>query len=188
MELARPVVAVLYSKEEKLKDLIGELSIREVSQSFLFPNLQRYYSKEMGGELYKVFLCLDGFMQKEDLKEFKLWSLEKEKEFSKEGRRTLNIDPGYVDESHLVLASSKKRGGRLYLGEGVYAEIEYLYLYGGFRPLYWTYWDYRDRRVREFFQKVRENYLKNLNLAWKGEEFVLYRFSKDKVHKEVKAW
>ena len=47
---------------------------------------------------------------------------------------------------------SKKRGGRIYLGEGVYAEMEYLYVYGGFRPRYWTYGDYRDKRVREFFE------------------------------------
>ncbi|MFN3265159.1 MAG: DUF4416 family protein, partial [Aquificaceae bacterium] len=79
-------------------------------------------------------------------------------------------------------------GGRLYLGGSVYAEIEYLYLYGNFRPLYWTYGDYRDKGVREFFEGVREDFLRQLNLAREGKELVVYRFAQDELYKEVKAW
>lgn len=183
MELAKPILAVLYFHKELLNIFLSELRIGAISESFYFEGLQRYYGREMGGNgLYKRFLSLEGLMKKEDLVNFKLWAMEKERAFAFQGKRRLNIDPGYIDESHLILASSKKRGGRIYLGKGVYAEMEYLYIYGAFRPLYWTYGDYRDKGVKAFFEAVRDRFLEELNLARKGYEFRLLDFSKDKLY------
>ncbi|SNZ14800.1 DUF4416 family protein [Hydrogenobacter hydrogenophilus] len=177
MELAKPILSVIYKEEEVLRELLQELSVEHLSESFNFASIQRYYSREMGEGLMKIFLSLEGLIKKEELVSFKLWAMKKEKEFSLHGRRRLNIDPGYVDESHLILASSKKRGGRLYLGKGVYAEIEYLFLYGGFRALYWTYADYRDKRVMAFFEKVRNAFLKELKTTKHGNELRLLSFT-----------
>lgn len=186
-ELAKPVLAILYRSRELLEDFLSELEIERRSEEFYFEGLQRYYGREMGEGLLKSFVSLAGFIRREELKEFKLWAMERERDYSCKGKRTLNVDPGYVDESHLVLASSKKRGGRIYLGAGVYAEIEYLYLYGGFRPLYWTYADYRDYRVRQFFERVREDFLLQSNSARKAGELIVYRFSQNELYKEFKA-
>ncbi|RME10711.1 MAG: DUF4416 family protein [Aquificota bacterium] len=188
VELAKPILAVLYRERSLMEYFLSGLDVERVSQDFYFEGLQRYYGREMGDGLLKRFFSLSGLMKKEELRDFKLWAMRREEEYSCHGRRGLNIDPGYVDESHLVLASSKRRGGRLYLGGSVYAEIEYLYLYGNFRPLYWTYGDYRDKGVREFFEGVREDFLRQLNLAREGKELVVYRFAQDELYKEVKAW
>lgn len=188
MELAKPVLAVLYREESILKEFLCDLEVEKLSPAFYFEGLQRYYGREMGEGLLKRFISLSGLMEKEELKDFKLWAMGKEEEYSCSGKRSINIDPGYVDESQLVLASSKRRGGRFYLGNGVYAEMEYLYLYGKFRPLYWTYGDYRDNRVKRFFEDVREDLLRQLNLARQGKELIVYRFTQDKLYKEVKAW
>lgn len=182
MELAKPILAILYSNEYVLKEFLAQLEFGLLSEPFYFEGLQRYYGREMGDKLYKRFIELKGLIKKESLVDFKLWTMEREKLFAWENKRRLNIDPGYVDESHLILASSKKRGGRIYLGKGVYAEMEYLYLYGAFRPLYWTYGDYRDKRVKEFFERVRENFLEELKLARKGYKLRLLEFSKDKLY------
>ena len=182
MELAKPILAILYSNEYVLKEFLAQLESGLLSEPFYFEGLQRYYGREMGDKLYKRFIELKGLIKKESLVDFKLWTMEREKLFAWENKRRLNIDPGYVDESHLILASSKKRGGRIYLGKGVYAEMEYLYLYGAFRPLYWTYGDYRDKRVKEFFERVRENFLEELKLARKGYKLRLLEFSKDKLY------
>ncbi|MFN3870552.1 MAG: DUF4416 family protein [Aquificaceae bacterium] len=182
MELSKPIIALLYREEELLEDFLSEISYELTSESFYFEGLQRYYRKEMGKGLYKRFVSLKGLMKKEDLLDFKLWAMKREEAYKLEGRRRLNIDVGYVDESHLILASSKKRGGRIYLGSGVYAEMEYLYVYGAFRPLYWTYGDYRDKRVRDFFEGVRERFLEELNLTRKGHKPWLIDFSKDKLY------
>lgn len=185
--MAKPVMAILYREERVLQAFLQDLPVERLSEPFYFEGLQKYYGREMGAGLYKVFASLQGLMQREKLKEYKLWAMEKERDFSQEGRRRLNIDPGLVEESHLVLASSKRRGGRLYLGQGVYAEIEYLFVHGSFRPLYWTYGDYRDRRVREFFQRVREDFLRDLNLARQSEELVVHQFTQKELHQEFKG-
>ncbi|MFN7064558.1 MAG: DUF4416 family protein [Aquificaceae bacterium] len=182
MELSKPIIALLYREEELFETFLSELKWELLSKSLYFEGLQRYYGREMGKGLCKRFLSLQGLMKKEDLVAFKLWAMKKEKDYKLEDRRRLNIDVGYVDESHLILASSKKRGGRVYLGNGIYAEMEYLYLYGAFRPLYWTYGDYRDERVRGFFEAVRESFLKELNFARKGHKLWLLDFSKDKLY------
>ena len=187
MVLAKPVLALLYSDRALLEDFLADLCLERRSEEFYFESVQRYYSKEMGSPLHKVFVSLKCLMRREELREFKLWSMRKEEEYKADGRRRLNIDPGYVDESHLVLASSKKRGGRFYLGGGVFAEMEYLFVYGSFRPLYWTYADYRDKRVRAFFELVREDFLESLKLANRGNKLILCRFSEDELYEEVHA-
>ncbi len=188
IELAKPIIAILYRKEELVKDFLSDHKVERISQSFYFEGLQKYYGKEMGEGLFKRFVSFKGFMKKEELVDFKLWAMDKERKYALDSKRRLNIDPGYVDESHLVLASSKRRGGRLYLGKGVYSEMEYLYIYGGFRPLYWTYGDYRNKRVKEFFEKVRKDFLEQLNLARQSKELVVYRFTQDKLYEEIKTW
>ena len=70
-------------------------------------------------------------------------------------RRMINLDPGVLTVDHLVLASHKSAGHRLYLGDGVYAELELWYVNGGFEPLPWTYLDYKTKEARVFFEKTR---------------------------------
>ena len=167
MDLAKYVFALLYNEQYKdrlekalkeLSSLFGEIDF--ISEEFHFPYLERYYGKEMGSPLRKLYISVKGLKDKAHLVEIKLKAIEIERELSVRGSRTVNIDPGYLDESQLILASHKRRGARVYLGKGVYAEIELLYVYGAFRPLYWTYRDYRLPEVREIFGKIRKLYLK----------------------------
>jgi len=167
MDLAKFTFSILYNENKKdklelaLKRIEEEFGgIEEVSKEFYFPFLENYYGKEMGRPLKKVYLSLKGLKDKGELVEVKLKSIEIEKELSQEGKRTVNLDPGYVDESQLILASHKRRGARVYLGRGIYTEIELLFVYGDFRPIYWTYKDYRHPEVRAFFKKVRKSFLK----------------------------
>lgn len=158
-----------------------------MSEPFFFESIQSYYSREMGENLLKVFVSLKGLIRKDDLKVYKLWSVRWEKHLSVNGRRRLNIDPGYVDRHQLVLASSKARGGRIFLGEGVFAEIEYLYVHGAFRPLFWTYADYRDKKVKEFFHTVRKDYLRELKFAQDGYYLITDFSSEELLHEKVHA-
>ncbi len=167
VDLAKFTFSILYNEKfkenyEKALKLISENfgKIDFISEEFHFEFLERYYGREMGTPLKKVYLSVEGLKDKEELVEVKLKCMEIEEELSINGKRTVNIDPGYVDESQLILASHKRRGARVYLSKGIYAEIELLYVYGAFRPLYWTYRDYRDTRVRKIFERIRKKYLK----------------------------
>ncbi|AAC06686.1 DUF4416 family protein [Aquifex aeolicus] len=167
MDLAKFIFSILFNKNKRdkldqaLKRIEKEFGeIEEVSKEFYFPFLENYYGREMGKPLKKIYLSLKGLKNKEELVEVKLKAMELEEELSEEGKRSVNLDPGYLDESQLILASHKRRGARVYLGSGIYAEIELLFVYRDFRPIYWTYRDYRHPEVREFFRRVRKRFLK----------------------------
>lgn len=187
MELSKPILCISYTDKKKLEGLLSSLSVENITEPFFFPHIQKYYSKEMGENILKVYLSLKGLMDKESLADFKLWAINQELLFSQDGKRKLNIDPGYIDESHLMLTSSKRRGGRVYLGRGVYAEIEYLFVHGGFRALYWTYADYRDRRVKSFFEMVRRSFLDELKATKRWNKLRLVSFSEHEVYEALQA-
>jgi hypothetical protein len=71
------------------------------------------------------------------------------------GRRTVNLDPGYVFEGGLVLATGKFSGHRLYLGRGVWGELTLHYHRRAFESLSWTYRDYRRPEVVGLLTRAR---------------------------------
>jgi hypothetical protein len=67
-----------------------------------------------------------------------------------------------------VLATGKNYSHRIYIGEGIYAELTLVFERGAFRPLPWTYPDYADRPLRDFLQRVRGQYAEDLNRVFKN--------------------
>jgi hypothetical protein len=89
-------------------------------------------------------------------------TMEIEEEFAVEGRRRINIDPGYICAEHLILATTKGYTHRPYLGEGIHADLTLIYRDGAFQPLEWTYPDYASLDIREIMQRIRTRYLQRL--------------------------
>lgn len=120
-----------------------------------------YYKREMGEDLLKKFVALDCIIHKSKSAEIKRKSMELEEKF-RLGGRTVNIDPVLVDEYQVVALSKKDRGSRIYIAEGVYAEMELFYHHKTFHPFVWTYIDYKQNI--DFFKKVRKIYLDKVKL------------------------
>ena len=76
--------------------------------------------------------------------------------------RPINLDPGYLASSKLVLASTKDYSHRTYLKKGIYAEVPLKYAKGAFEPLPWTFPDYRSKGYIDFFTETRTLYMKKL--------------------------
>jgi hypothetical protein len=74
------------------------------------------------------------------------------------GRRTANIDPGYLLLERLVLATGKNYSHRIYIGRGIYADLTLIYRDGAYRALPWTYPDYAGEPLRRFLTAVRRKY------------------------------
>jgi hypothetical protein len=70
--------------------------------------------------------------------------------------RPLNLDPGYITPAKLLLASTKDHAHRIYLAEGIYAEITLMFRQRRWQPTEWTYPDYRRDDYQEFFSQCRE--------------------------------
>ena len=70
-----------------------------------------------------------------------------EKKFSVDGKRQANIDPGYIGQYELVLASFKRgRGYKQELGDGVYAHKVLEFDDGGVQTFWHTFPDYKENK------------------------------------------
>jgi hypothetical protein len=73
--------------------------------------------------------------------------------------RPLNLDPGYLTTAKLVLASTKDHAHRIYLRDGIFAEITLFFRHGRWEHHEWTFPDYRRADYQQFFSQARD-YLK----------------------------
>jgi hypothetical protein len=85
-----------------------------------------------------------------------------EQEHASQGKRVVNIDPGYVSGEHMILATTKAYGHRPYLSNGIYADLTLIYRKGSYEALEWTYPDYRQPKLVEMFNGIRKTYLSQL--------------------------
>ena len=76
-----------------------------------------YYEATMGPDLKKMFFAFETLIDPEQLVKFKLTSNQWELDYQKIGQhpepRPLNLDPGYVTEAKLILATTKDRDHRI---------------------------------------------------------------------------
>ena len=121
-----------------------------------------YYKREMGWPLHRRFVSFTELADPEELVETKLRTNRLERDFMKEGRRLVNIDPGYVSLERLILATGKNYTHRVYLSKGIFADLTLIFQRGGFRALEWTYPDYAEDFSIAFFNSVRERYMTQL--------------------------
>jgi len=133
------------------------------SESVTFPfDFTSYYEKEMGEGILRRFLSFKNLIDPGELAAIKLETNRLEEELSERGKRTVNLDPGYLDLSKLVLATTKDATYRVYLGEGIYAQSTCYFQDGSYRPWEWTYADYRTETAIGFFNRVRAAYKRQL--------------------------
>jgi hypothetical protein len=116
----------------------------------------------MGEGLFRRFITFRPLIPREQLVRIKHETNEIEEQFAIDGKRRVNIDPGYICAEHLILATTKGYTHRPYLGEGIHADLTLIYREGQFRPLEWTYPDYASSQVREILQGVRKRYVQEL--------------------------
>jgi hypothetical protein len=119
-----------------------------------------YYAATMGAGLKKQFLALERLIDSSTLASIKRETNDWEAEYATLGRhrepRPLNLDPGYLTPAKLVLASTKDHAHRIYLRDGIFAEVTLVYRQRKWQPLEWTYPDYRRDDYQRFFTQCRE--------------------------------
>ena len=121
-----------------------------------------YYAAEFGENLKRKFVSFAELVHPGKLAEIKLLTNALEMEWAFGGKRRINIDPGYVSHSKLVLATTKNHAHRIYLGQGIYAEVTLHFRDGTFRAWPWTYPDYASPPLIAIFNHIRGLYVKQL--------------------------
>jgi hypothetical protein len=151
----------LKQAEGQLISVFGSIASRSPLFSFHFT---RHYEPEMGGSPLRRFFIFQTLIKKEDLASNKRATIELEQRLAilrgDIACRRINLDPGYLTLSQLVLATTKGRAHRIYLADGIFADLHLHYQGESFRPLAWTYPDHRTPvALASFTQARRESYL-----------------------------
>jgi hypothetical protein len=144
--------------EAALAGAFGEIDHRSEIIPFRFSD---YYLKEMGSDLSRRWVSFTRSFSQPELVRTKLKAIGLERGFAgPDGRRSVNLDPGYLTGSKLVLASTKNFSHRIYLWGGIFAEVTLVFEHGSFVPLRWTYPDYRTELAIGYFNQVRGDFLR----------------------------
>ncbi len=120
-----------------------------------FP-MKEYYSKEMGADLKRVFVFFSEPIEMNSLVDLKIKCDQLEREYRYSEARSINLDPGYISPSQVILSSGKPYNHRVYLDRGVYAELCYQFERKSFNILPWTYPDYSHPEIIQAFNITRE--------------------------------
>jgi len=182
------LIASLFAGSGELLEEAGGRLIQEFGpidyESDLLPfDHTTYYAAEFGENLKRRFVAFEELVHPGKLAEIKLLTNALEMEWAvggrpREGKRRINIDPGYVSHSKLVLATTKNHAHRIYLGpvlsgstelaevpskgQGIYAEVTLHFRDGTFRGWPWTYPDYASPPLIAIFNHIRALYVKQL--------------------------
>jgi hypothetical protein len=124
-----------------------------------------YYAPEFGQDLKRQIVAFSGLIPPDSLAEIKLITNAMEMTWTQQGRRQVNLDPGYLSLGKLVLATTKDFSHRIYLGQGIYAEVTLHYRHGAFEPWDWTYPDYASPIYRSICGEIRAIYANQLREA-----------------------
>lgn len=160
------IAGLLYGSEieealELLYPFLGDIDGQSGEAEFSFTD---YYEREMGKNLKRAFVSFKKLQPPALIADIKVKTNRVESETSKSGKRVFNIDPGYLDLSKLVVASTKDATYRIYIKNGIFAQGMLYFADNSYRPWEWTYSDYRESFSVEFFNKVREIYRKQIEL------------------------
>ena len=149
-------------KEELIKRF-GEVDIESNVQPFDFTD---YYEKEFGKNLVQKLFSFYALIRQDELREIKIITNSIENNFNKGNiknnithpKRKINIDPGYITLNKYILASTKNGPSRIYLNQGIYAEITLKFINKSFVPCEFTYPNYKTSEYIIFLNSIRQKY------------------------------
>ena len=146
-----------------LEDRFGQVD--HVSEVWPFYQTE-YYRDQTGSSILRQFLSFDALIDPGELCRIKRTTNEMEeqlaKKLSKPVPRPVNLDPGLIEPSKLVLASTKNFSHRIYIGDGIYAELTLSYVKGKWQSYSYTFPDYKQPRYHGFLSTVRQKLVEQL--------------------------
>jgi hypothetical protein len=160
--------SLLAEAQSALAEGFGTVTVKSEEIPFSFTD---YYEKEMGPNLIRQWVGFHGLIESEQLVDFKRTTGSLEKRFiGPNHKRRVNLDPGLLSLHNLVLASTKGFAHRIYLRDGIYAELTLLFQSGKFQPLAWTYPDYQTPTCQDFLMRCRKELLADAALQRTGQD------------------
>jgi hypothetical protein len=155
--------AALAWGRRRLEDAFGPVALDGPVYAF---RQTAYYEATMGPDLSKQLLAFRDLVPADALAEVKRQTNDLERELASAGTypepRPLNLDPGVLTLGKFLLATTKDQAHRVYLRDGIFAEVTLRFHDGAFEPWPWTYADYREPPVLAFLAEARRFYRQRL--------------------------
>ncbi|MBU1229674.1 MAG: DUF4416 family protein [Proteobacteria bacterium] len=136
-----------------------------------------YYNQELGrpphGELFRRLLGFARLVPLDGLVAVKLATNTDERGQARpDGSRRVNLDPGLLTLERLILASGKNFTHRVYLGQGIWADLTLIYnRKSGWVALPWTFPDYATEDMKRRLTELRALYKTTSEAAaWAADE------------------
>ena len=137
-----------------LESELGEIA--KISDEVDFSDKTDYYENEMGKNIKKIYIVFKEPIKREFLSDLKLKTNEIEQIFAKNGKRQINLDPGYITKDKFVLASAKDYFHRIAIGGGIFAETTIHFSANDkIRRFSWTYEDYLTPQAQDLLVFAR---------------------------------
>jgi hypothetical protein len=149
--------------EEQLTALFGIVDSR--SKPFRF-DMTHYYDETMGTPIYRYFLSFEKLIEPSAIAGAKIQTNNLESTYSPDYPkllRPINLDPGYLEQSKIVLASTKNFYHRILISGGIYAEVTLHFEDGVWQSFPWTFPDYKTARYHQYFSSLRNLYRNQLS-------------------------
>lgn len=141
---------------DELQDHFGPLAHESELLRFDYTT---YYDAELGTPISRRILAFERLAPQDSLPRTKLLTNALEQRLAREdGRRLCNLDPGLLTLERLVLATGKNYTHRVYLVEGIWADLTLIHQHGQWKTLPWTFPDYAGSEMQEHLTRLRDLY------------------------------
>ena len=152
------VLSTLPEEKEALRRILvkefGPIDYESQEFDFIFTD---YYVPEMGSGIKRFFYSFVNLVTPDQLPDIKIRTNELEEKFATpDGNRKINLDPGLLSLSSLILATTKNNVHRIPLQKGIYGEVTLMYVNKEYQTLPWTYADYRTPAFHAIFKEMRQ--------------------------------
>jgi hypothetical protein len=146
---------------ERLAAILGR--VERASESFPF-SFTSYYD-DIAPDLSRIFFSFEGLRDADGLVGWKKTAVGIEAESANSGARRVNIDPGYIDGARVVLASTKDNAHRVYVADGIFAEVTLCRRKSGWESFSFTFPDFKSGLYDAFLDKVRLDWRRDVRAS-----------------------
>lgn len=153
---------ILYSKEKHLLSAIAQLIPLFGEPDYRSPEfpftVTDYYDHELGSPVFRTFVSFSPLIMPDQLADIKIKTNSIEDALAVGELRAVNLDPGYLDYDKVVLASAKYNGQKIYLSQGIWADLTLHFEKSGFDPYPWSFPDFKQHLYDDVFLHIRRLY------------------------------
>ncbi|WP_462324855.1 DUF4416 family protein [Desulfoplanes sp.] len=173
---AKPVLSILSAHWDTFWDELAPVLEKRLSPmdhvSEPIPFTQTtYYDAELGTPIFRRLVSFERPIPMDGLPGIKLWTNGLETDWAAPAnKRLFNLDPGYLNQERLVLATGKNFTHRIYLHSGIWADLTLIYQRGKWTDLPWTFPDYATEEIKDHLTRIRTIYTQTLRTQRQTKE------------------